>query len=578
MKKKMKMDYVLYAILFLLPFVHVNIGINVSDQGYNLANFASFSNINNTWEIATLAANLVGKLLTYLPFGSYMLGMNIYCTLLLSLSVVGIFYVLKKDYSNYAVFFGLVLAICLSWSPKVTLYQYLSYYLLSFATLLLVKGLQGRKKRYLFGAGIILGLNMFVRFPNILEIILIVVVIYASVLCKRNVKEACMDCICCIAGYAIIAVLGVAIIEVIYGGGTYFAMINGLFGMTDTATSYSAFHMIKSVWDMYVENWKWFRWFLALAVLGTVIGGFLTKKWARYISYAIYMLLFCVILRVLWYYGKINFSYTSYASIHTISAVFMIFAIIILLCIMFAPRVDVIKRLYAIAALCIIMITPLGSNNVLYTNFNNLYIVAPVVLGSIPVLLKNTQRSDRKGVWIFDSKPLKIVSYLLVAVVMLQAFIFHICFIYGGAGLLNESSAKVDNVSVLQGMRTTEENAEMLSGLSDFIIKEGLADEKYIVFSNAPLLYYILDLESAIGHTWPALDSYPLSEYAEDMEKMDAYPIVIYETRYYEDMFTLETEENTKIYYIQDLLLDGSYVEVYRNAHYAVCIPEKYQL
>ncbi len=576
MKKKIKIDYLLYAILFLLPFVHVNIGINVSDQGYNLANFASFSNINDTWKIATLVANLVGKLLTYMPFGDYMLGMNIYCTLLLSLSVVGIFYILKKDYSKYAVFSGLVLAICLSWSPKVTLYQYLSYYLLSFATLILVKGLHGNKKTYLFGAGIILGINMFVRFPNILELILIVVVIYASVLCKKKVKDACMDCICCIAGYAIITVLGIFLIDVIYGSGTYLSMINGLFGMTDTATSYSAVYMLKSVWDMYVENWKWFRWFLALAVLGTAIGGFLKKKWMRYISYVIYMMLFGVILRILWYYGKINISYTSYASIHTISAVFMIFAIIILICTMMLPRIDVKKRLYAISALLIIVITPLGSNNVLYTNYNNLYIVAPVVLGSVPILLKNALCAERKCVWVFDSKPLKIVAYSLVAVVMFQAFVFNIFFIYGGTGLLNESRARVDEVSVLRGMRTSEENAEMLSGLSDFIIEEGLTSQKYIVFSNAPLLYYILDLEGAIGHTWPALDSYPLSEYVEDIEQMDTYPIVIYETRYFEDMFTLALEENTKIYYIQNLLTDGNYVEVYRNEHYAVCIPEIY--
>ena len=69
--KKNIIDCILYCVLFILPFIHINIGINVSDQGYNLANFEMFPNINETWGIATLAANLIGKLFTQLPFGHY---------------------------------------------------------------------------------------------------------------------------------------------------------------------------------------------------------------------------------------------------------------------------------------------------------------------------------------------------------------------------------------------------------------------------------------------------------------------------------------------------------------------------
>ena len=95
-KKNRVIDIILCAVLVLLPFLHVNVGLSVADQGYNLINFESFPDMNQTWMIATLAANLVGKMFTYLPYGHYMLGMNVYCTLLLSIVTVLMYIVLKK--------------------------------------------------------------------------------------------------------------------------------------------------------------------------------------------------------------------------------------------------------------------------------------------------------------------------------------------------------------------------------------------------------------------------------------------------------------------------------------------------
>ena len=75
-KKICVSDIILCCILFFLPFIHVSIGLSVADQGYNLANFEAFPDMNRTWMVATLVANIVGKIFTFLPFGHSMLGMN----------------------------------------------------------------------------------------------------------------------------------------------------------------------------------------------------------------------------------------------------------------------------------------------------------------------------------------------------------------------------------------------------------------------------------------------------------------------------------------------------------------------
>ncbi len=567
-------DYILYGMLFLLPFIHINIGINVSDQGYNLANFEMFPHINETWRIATLGANLIGKIFTFLPFGHYMLGMNIYCTLLLSISMVGIFYFLKREYSKYAIWGGLIIAICLSWASKVALYQYVSYYLISFAVIILNRGIVNKQKKYLFFAGIILGINLFVRFPNILQTVLILVVLYAAILYKKTIKEVCADCACCIGGYMLVALPGIVLIDVVFGKGTYASMIENLFGMTDTAVTYSPLHMVQSLLNNYIENWRWFRYFLILIVFATVAGGFRMKKWVKVAFYTILSGMFLVILRIFWYYGIININYNSYDSIYTISAVFILLGFFVLLGVIIKPNMDNSKRLYAIAALLIMIITPLGSNNVLYTNYNNLYIIAPIVLGSVPFLFVNKKRDAQKK-WQINTVAAKIVVYMLIGVVLLQTFMFHLFFVYGSSGVMTESKAEVNN-EILKWMRTSEENAEMLSGLSEYMVENNLAGEECIVYSNAPLVFYILEMDCAIGHTWPALSSYPISEYISDISEMENYPIIIYETRYFDDLMEEVPEWDKKALYIKELLLEGDYAEVYRNDHYAVCTPSGY--
>lgn len=572
--KKNIIDCILYCVLFILPFIHINIGINVSDQGYNLANFEMFPNINETWGIATLAANLIGKLFTQLPFGHYMLGMNIYCTLLLSLSVLGIFYFLKKEYSKYAIFGGLIIAICLSWASKVALYQYISYYLMSFAVIILNQGIVNKKKKYLFFAGIILGINLFVRFPNILQTVLILVVLYAGILYKKQIKEVCVDCACCVGGYILVALPGIVLIDVVFGKGTYASMIENLFGMTDSAVAYSPLHMIQSLLDAYIENWRWFRWLLLLIVFAAFAGGFHMKKWIKIAFYTVLSGMFLIILRIFWYYGIVNVNYNTYDSIYTISAVFIMLSFFILVGVIIKPNVDTSKRLYAIAALLIMIITPLGSNNVFYTNYNNLYLIAPIVWGSVSYLFADKKNEIGKK-WMINTVAARVVVYMFIGVVLFQTFMFHLFFVYGSNGVITESKAEVNN-EILKWMRTSEENAEMLSGLSEYINENNLVGEQSIVYSNAPLVFYILEMDCAIGHTWPALSSYPNNEYISDLDEMEDYPIIIYETRYFNNLMEEVPEWDEKAIYINELLIEGDYAEVYRNEHYAVCIPNGY--
>ena len=69
-------------ILFIYPLVKINQGVDVSDSTYSLGNYLFFERLEGTWVISTYLSNVVGWLLTKLPFGTTLLGMNLYTGLL----------------------------------------------------------------------------------------------------------------------------------------------------------------------------------------------------------------------------------------------------------------------------------------------------------------------------------------------------------------------------------------------------------------------------------------------------------------------------------------------------------------
>ena len=117
-----KYEAVLTKILFpvflcLYPFVTVNQGIDVSDSTYSLSNFLYFERMEGMWVVSTYLSNVCGWLLTQLPFGDTLLGMNIYTTFLVSGTVLLVYYSLKKWIPAWIVFVGEVVAIGFCWIP-----------------------------------------------------------------------------------------------------------------------------------------------------------------------------------------------------------------------------------------------------------------------------------------------------------------------------------------------------------------------------------------------------------------------------------------------------------------------------
>ena len=276
--KRIKLDsktlyYGAIAVLFLYAFRNVYQGIDVTDTGYHFSNFLYMSEMDPMWIFSTYLASILGHVFTLLPGGNTLLGINIYTAIIPALlgACAFAFFVKVMKSGVLESFVGVLVALSLCWCPTTCLYNYMTYLFFGLGAMFLYKGLVSDEKWHLMIAGVCLGLNVMVRFPNIAEAALILVVWYTCYLNKRKFKEYLQKTGWCLLGY--ILGIGVVLLQIQfkYGIGEYVNGILRLFGMTDSASDYTAYSMVYNIIKAYLFSAKWFV-IIAVCVLLGIIG------------------------------------------------------------------------------------------------------------------------------------------------------------------------------------------------------------------------------------------------------------------------------------------------------------------
>ena len=191
----MKKDRWIWGILnFLFPLcllsfalIGVNQGADLTDTTYSMGNYMYFDSMDGSWKYATFLANLLGSRLILITGGSF-LWMNVISKLLVGLIAVICYFCMKQYVSPYLVFAGEIIALGLCWCPTVIFYNYLSYLFFAVAALLLIKACREENSFFLFLAGCFLGINVMVRIPNVLQVLMILVVWYHVIKSDKGPK------------------------------------------------------------------------------------------------------------------------------------------------------------------------------------------------------------------------------------------------------------------------------------------------------------------------------------------------------------------------------------------------------
>ena len=525
-KYQMPMEKYLFPLILLVyPFVGVNQGLDITDTTYGLSNYEFLPVIDPMWGLSTFLANVTGRTIMKLPFAGTMLGMGVYCSLIISLVALVAYYCLQRWMPGWMIFIGEFISISLCWCPRVILYNYLTYLFFTLGLLCLLLGMfeWERQNIFLVLAGICLGLNVMVRFPNIIETGLIVVLWFYQIITGDKILETVKKTLSCIGGFLIGIAVPLLIICGMYGPSAYFNMIGSLFGMTEGASDYTASGMISSILSAYGTTLKDMFIMVPCVAAGVIMFNLLTGKYV-FIKKLLYIAGLLVLVRYYFADGVFTRNYGYYDSMFQAAMMFVIIAIALSV-IGLAGVLNGSKQeqTLAFAALIVILITPIGSNNYTFPVINNLFFVAPITLWLLRRLMFRLGEGDYHFPW-------QAMITMVIIVLIIQGTLFHgsFAFLDGDGGEKRDSHAVVPKVA---SMATTAYNADSINELYEALEDQNVLDKKAIFFGSVPGLSYIFDIEPAINTVWPDLDSYSTSKFKEELSKVslsgaDA-PIVI---------------------------------------------------
>ncbi len=504
--------YLIPIILGLMPLINFNQGVDYIDSMYSPGNFVFFKQMKGTWVVATFLANAIGHLFTLLPGGGTYIGIRIYTSLVISAIALMSYFTLRKRMPWYIAAVGETIAICLCWCPTTILYNYLTYLFMAIGLIFLYKGLTEEKALFLVTAGLSLGINLFVRFPNIVETGFILAVWVYGFLKKKKFTKVLLETLWCLLGYVIGAGLVMGIIVMLYGFDAYINMITSLFGMTGDNASYKPIQMVMAVLRELRLGLKWPLIMAAPVVILAIAMRFAKGKTADILRWVSLLampatIFFCMKL------GMFNRDYNSYQSIMGPAVTFVIIAIGISIIKIFSKKTDAdTKLVYGLILLCI-AITPLGSNNALFPVYNNLFLICPIILMAI---WKEVGRYKNSIV----ALPAKTMVVGLVLVLLIQSVCFDATFAFRGNRYGTERDDFVLYNGILYGNTTNTERVKNIEELTAYW-NDNKAD-RVLLLGNIPGVSYFLNVPTAIPTSWPDLGSYSYDTYNKDMKELEA--------------------------------------------------------
>ena len=565
-------------VLFLCSFYDVNKGVDIKDAGYSMNYFLHFDNYPGNRMISRFWSNVVGHLFSLLPGGDTWLGLSLYATSIIGLTVVIAYFVCKRvmDWRMAAV--SEIFAIFFCWNPNVILYDYMSFLLFTLGgSLLLIALEKEEKKRYYVWAGVVLGMNVFVRLPNLAEMAAIVLLWYTAFVKKWTWKQAVQRTLLCVTGYAIACVVSIASILKLYGFYELKLCVYNLFNLSQSQDNYGLVYMVTETFRIVVG---YAGYLVPLILLALLLGVLLKKDERRGIVYKV--IFFGLTCGYFWLAAKqfklFNWNFQTHESVLGLACLFLLWGLVCSVLTLIVSKSHN-ARIYALVFIGVFFVMPLGSNNTIYLEIMNMFLLIPITVFLTANLLNEWKERIPSLTGLAINNAVRVICYASAAVMMVQTIG------YGMNYTFNDSiEVKAENYSYA-GMYSSEERIALLDEMYAFCEQEELLGKEAIFYCNAPGLSFILDMPSALESSWADWYTFSIVRFAITMEELEwdidngqEHPVVILSTpydRYYrgEDVDWAKYPESMiddKAWTLNKFLRDNQYERIYVNEEFAI--------
>ncbi len=535
-------DSAAIIILCLYPFRNIHHGLDLWDTAYSYANFEymGLEHMDPMWLFSTYLSTAIGHVMTLLPYGHTLLGMNFYTSFVPALTafISYLFFTRILKVPEYIAFIGEFAALSMCWAPTGSLYHYLTYFVIDMGAMLLYRGLTEDEPLTLIASGALLGLGVFIRFSNLPQVSLILAIWLYGIFEFREAYSASDSikkpsrveyfmktftrCMWYLVGYMASFVVFITYLGIRYGLSEYLESITELMNIPDTAAGYSPIDMIRALIRSYTGQIYWMLRLLFFAVVaggifyglyylcetrfknagdkaGSVYKSVMRIAHLAAAAIAVFSIAFITVTnedrRI------VDFNYRTYWCVFGVASLMTGFALIMGLVVFFNRKAPASERLLSVLAVFALLISAIGSNNGAYSTYNNMFLWFPFMLMIFVRFIKCTNYKWSYG--------LKYVMGAVVLFFMIQSTIFgsNFAFTEGCEGSEDRRGYIVTDNRVLKNIRMSYDKAYSLERLSAYIQEYSLTDREVITYGYIPGMSFYLQMPPAFN-TWPDLQSY----------------------------------------------------------------------
>ena len=515
----------------LIPLFSINKGIDTMDSSNLLASYKyTFDDISQI-SFSTSFTKITGALLYQIIPGGHALLFSFfsYC-MLLGMGVL-VYNSIKDYFPKLIILIGIMIGVFMNKFVNTLGYNHWSMFWFILSIFFMIRAFKRDSTWSLAGAGGLIAFNMFFRFPNILQIGMVIAVFwyYAN---TQGIKKAVKQSLIYLGGAVIVGILCLLI----------YISIAGLDGIKESFFSLSALNsnnvygygtssMLSSLFDGLKQGLQLLLHYV-LRIFVIWIPILFLNQWASLkFSFKRAGQMIAVVFSML-------YALKATGNIEYLDFLRMYAACTVITCgtgaLIYRKKNPVLSTACAIAVGVVLVVT-LGSNNGSYFFMMGMMYSFSVCLGML-FLFASTLNQRRLYFTLGDGNKLN----LRISLQFFYIFLIFVIILGGYVSIVRQTTYTFQDEStnvqttgvaspVYAGMKTTRQRAEYINEY--LLLMKPLDGQPAIIYGNFPIGHVLYDMPASLGTFWPDLPSFSYSEMVQRLEEQESqrsFPVIVF--------------------------------------------------
>ncbi len=502
-------EKLILAVIIIYPLLFIWQGLDFTDTGFLLTNFQQIFNdpasVESSFRI--WLTNVLGGIWVYF-FGDLLgyVGYKFAAVLLVYATLYVSYLILHPYIEKRVLLFGFLLSLMfINRSGYQFSYNSLTAFFYVLSAYFMIKGLRENKTRLIFISAFVLGLNIFIRLPNVLGFFLVFCIFFDGYLNKTCLAVQVKRAFYFILGYLISILLSLFAMYVLGHLGGYVSALQGAFLMLNDQYGHhrsdKLVEVIVYLHKMVLAKIEFILLGLSVLLLLLTFSG---KFRSRFLTYVIIL-----VAASAWVYLYHDVYRDWYGMISSVLGVLYP----VLLLHVFDSGKNRRFRLISFTALLILVLAPLGSANGIVNAVLGMYLAIPIAFSYISgirefeVDLKRvTGGSTGRLCLRLSRSEIKLMKIIVIGLFLVFTIKSAYYYTYRDAGNRWEMRYPV-NHTMLKGVLTTAERARVVEDLLVNLPRYVKEDDYLLAYEQISLVYFLTKTRPYLYSSWPMLYS-----------------------------------------------------------------------